>query len=59
MFVIKRIPDGAFVSKPGSYLSYTKDLQKANHFRSHKVATANLCPENEQVVAVQDLIFVS
>jgi hypothetical protein len=53
-FVIQR-DDGKFVTPPGQHKSYTTDLTKARVFPSREAAEADRCPENEQVVAIDNL----
>jgi hypothetical protein len=56
MWVIQRINDGKFVSKPeitaitGS--SYTRGLKNAMKFKSKEDAVANSCVENEKVIKI-------
>lgn len=52
MFVIKRLPDGAYAAPPGEQHSYTKQLQRARTFGTREAAERELCPENEVVVEV-------
>jgi hypothetical protein len=56
MFVIKRI-DGKFVAPSGSKLSYTDDLQDARKYHTRKEAEADLCPENERVFDIHDILW--
>jgi hypothetical protein len=55
MFVIQR-NDGAFVAKPGNHSSYTRDLQEAWTFATREEAKQQLCPENETIVNVADIL---
>jgi len=55
MYVLKRIEDGKFVSKPGSKWSYTFDLKKARIFSSKENAERDKCG-NEIVVSVHDIL---
>lgn len=54
MFVLKRIPEGDYVSRPGCEHSYTRKLQDAQTFKSREHAQGNCCPANERVVRVED-----
>lgn len=53
MYVIKRVPDGAYVALPGSRGSYTSYLQRAQTFHSREEAERHRCPGNEVVVPVE------
>jgi hypothetical protein len=55
MYVIQR-DDGSFVTPPGSPHSYTRDLAKAWTFAAKEDARPELCPENEHVVEVSDVM---
>lgn len=54
-YVIIRIPDGAFVARPGSKGSYTRSLQFAQTFESRESADKNRCQGNEQVYSTDDV----
>jgi len=56
-YVIKRIPDGAYVARPGRASSYTKSLQHARPFNSREAADRERCPENEIVVLAELEIY--
>jgi hypothetical protein len=49
MYIIKRMPDGAYVARPGSPSSYTKQLQTARTFPTREAAERDRCPGNEIV----------
>jgi hypothetical protein len=49
-YVIRRARDGAYVARPGSRFSYTRDLAKARVFASLAAAKADVCPDNEHVI---------
>lgn len=53
MYVIQK-DTGEFVTPPGSEHSYTRDLQKARIYPTRE--SADVCVENERVVAVEDLL---
>jgi hypothetical protein len=55
MFVIERMPDGAFLSSPGMLGAYTKDLTKARTFKTHGSATA-ACSGSERPIDVEYLL---
>jgi hypothetical protein len=55
MYVIRR-SDGKFVATPGSDESYTSYLQKAQVFQSLHEAEASICPGNEYVISVEDVL---
>ena len=57
-YVIQRT-DGVFVSDPrtnGTGGSYTPLLQKAKVFATREAAERELCPENERIVNLDDLM---
>ncbi len=56
-YVIKRIPDGAYVAPSGSHSTYVRALQNARTFATVEVAERELCPENEIVVSVHSEMF--
>jgi hypothetical protein len=56
MYVIRRTPDMKFVSKPGSKNSYTTDLQKARTFKTKEHAEQNMCPGNEIIDNVHNIL---
>lgn len=56
MYVIRRIPDGAFVAPSGRKASYARSLQHARIFPTRESAERDRCPENERVYAVSDLL---
>lgn len=49
-YALQRIPDGAFVARPGSASSYTRQVLDARVFRTEAEAEANRCIENERIV---------
>lgn len=55
MYVIQRT-DGAFVAPSGSRASYTWALQNARTWPSKEAAEPELCPGNERIVAVADVM---
>lgn len=55
MYVIQR-SDGKFVTHPGERSSYTLLLQNARVFDSREAAAKELCPDNERVVQVMELL---
>lgn len=55
MYVIQRL-DGCYVAKLGSAWSYTRRLEDARKFPTRADAEREICPENERVVAVTDLL---
>lgn len=55
-YVLQRIPDGAFVARPGSRSSYVRALQLARVFQTPEAAERERCPENERLIAVADLL---
>jgi len=58
MYVITRIPDGAFVARDPGKLgpSYTKYLQRAQTFATKEQAERELCPENEQALHIDKIL---
>lgn len=57
MYVIQRTDQGGgFVTKEGSQHSYTRNILKARTFTSREAAAANICPDNEIVVTVDQLM---
>ena len=56
MWVLKRIEDGKFVSKPEITVmtgkSYTPSLRNAKKFKSKEEAVADSCVENEVPVQI-------
>lgn len=59
MYVLQRIPDGAYVSRAhlNPYgASYTRKLEYAEVYPTRGAAEADRCPENEQVRAVASLL---
>jgi hypothetical protein len=54
MYVIKN-GNGKYVSKPGSYYSYTDKIEKARIFKTKEATIDSKC-ENEYVVAVSDIL---
>lgn len=55
MFVIERMPDGAFLSPPGMLGAYTKDLTRARTFKTRGSAT-DACGVNDRPVDVEFLL---
>jgi hypothetical protein len=53
MYVIKR-NDGAYVTPPGSFRSYTQRIQDARVFQSKETAEKERCPGNESVVTIEN-----
>lgn len=51
-YVVKRVPDGAYVARPDSLKSYTKYLQDARTYDTPEAAKRDCC-ENERVVTVE------
>lgn len=49
-YVIKRLPDGAYVAPKGSPRSYVRALQCARTFPTKESAEWERCPGNEVVV---------
>jgi hypothetical protein len=58
MYVIAR-DDGQYVTNPGSEKSYTTRLENARVYRTREEATKDLCPGNEKVYAVSDILKAS
>lgn len=56
MYVIKRIPDGAYVARSGRASSYTRALQHARPFATRELAERECC-ENERAVSVDSEIY--
>jgi hypothetical protein len=56
MYVIQRIPDGAYVAQPGAAGSYTRALQHARTFPTREAAERERCVENEITVAVDAIL---
>ena len=54
MYLIKRISDGFYVSKPRSAHAYTKWLREARRFQTKEEAESQLCVESERVVSLYD-----
>ena len=59
MYVIQRIPDGAYVARPGSGPSYTRFLERAQIFSTREQAEVARCPGNEHVADLGDVIRVT
>jgi hypothetical protein len=55
MYVIQR-NDGAFVAPSGSRSSYVRNLQDARTFSTKESAERELCPENERIASVDDVM---
>jgi hypothetical protein len=55
MFVIERMPDGAFLSPPGMLGAYTKDLTKARTFKTRGSASSE-CRGDDRPVDVVYLL---
>ena len=57
MYVIKRIDQGGgYVAPPGQHSSYTKSIEKAQKYQTKEAAEAELCPGNEIILNVRDLL---
>lgn len=54
-YVLRRIPDGAYVSRPGSEHSYTKNLERAETFPTREAAALASCG-NERPVSVDEIM---
>ena len=56
VYVIQRAKGdgGGYVAPPGSVHSYTRRLEHARRYPTREAAEADLCPENERVVALED-----
>lgn len=55
LYVIER-SDGVFVARQGMPHSYVSALQDARVWKTKEAALAEVCPVNEQVVAVDDIL---
>lgn len=53
-FLIKRVPDGAYVAKPGSASSYTRSIKHARKYPTRDAANADRCEGNEIVVTTEE-----
>jgi len=51
-YLIKRLSDGAYVSRPQVWTSYTRRLEDARRFSTHKEAERDRCG-NEVVVELE------
>lgn len=51
-FIIMRVEDGKYVTRPGSAHSYTAKLQEADTFPTREAAEAGKCG-NERVMTVE------
>lgn len=51
-YVIVRVPDGKFVTVPGSKHSYSRSVNNARRFASVEAASGDLCG-NERVLRVE------
>lgn len=59
-YVLVRISDGAFVADMRhSVSSYTRDLVRARIYGTKAAAMRDCCPENERIVAVDDLLKIA
>lgn len=47
---------GALVSKAGMSASYTRTLSDAQEYETREQAERNMCPENEHVVNLEELL---
>jgi hypothetical protein len=56
MYVIQRVSDHCYVSKPGSRCRYTPLLHEARVFVTRKAAEENLRPENETITDAISLL---
>jgi len=54
-YVIQR-SDGKYVTPPGSERSYTDRLQNARFFLRAEQAEREVCPDNERVVALDEIL---
>jgi hypothetical protein len=48
---------GHYLAPSGSKCSYTRDLARAQTFRTRERADAQLCPENERVLSVEHILL--
>ena len=58
-FVLRRIPDGAYVSRPDRNPtggSYTSRPEYARVFPTREAAEAERCVENERIVSVDEVV---
>lgn len=55
MFVIQRLPDGAFATPPGSVRSYTSRLQDARVYETWAEAERDRC-ENERIRTMEEVM---
>jgi hypothetical protein len=54
MYVLKRTEQGGgYVAQPGSRSSYTRDIAKAQKFRTKEEAERERCKENEVIQEVR------
>lgn len=57
MYIIRRIDQGGgYVAKPGSRRSYCQDLAQARKYETFAGAEADLCPENEVILKLLEII---
>jgi hypothetical protein len=45
-----------FVAKPGSKYSYTRVLQQARTWPTKEQAEEDLCPDNEEVLSIEEVL---
>jgi hypothetical protein len=57
IYVIVR-DDGKFVAPPGQEKSYSDKLQDAWGFPTREAAQRQVCPGNERIVPITDIIAV-
>ena len=56
-YVIKRTDQGGgYLSIPGNKSSYTRYLERAQIFRTKDHADSERCPDNEIVLALDDIL---
>ena len=59
MYVIRRTDQGGgYVSKPGSQLSYTRRLDRAQKYATREQAAANMCEGNETIEDLERVLDV-
>lgn len=55
LYVLMRVPDGAYVAPPGSVSSYTKSFASARTFETKDAAEREACG-NERAVRVTEIL---
>lgn len=55
-YVIRRIPDGAYVAREFLPGSYTRKLERARLFPTRAAAEHDRCPDNEEIVHINELL---